>query len=91
MLSITFPFALLSVVLQCVVLPSVVAPEKLVMSELVEYLSLSNPLDLCSHHFPARLCQPGGINKDHIVGIDGDGPPLVYVFKNNKSLTKLKF
>ncbi len=55
----------------------------LVMHELVEFVSLSNPLELCSDHFHARLCQPAGIIKDPSVWLDGAGPPPKYIFKNN--------
>jgi hypothetical protein len=40
------------------------------MSKLVEFLSLSNPLEICSDHFPGSLCQPGSINKDNSVLLD---------------------
>ena len=39
----------------------------LVMSEMVKFLTLSNPLELCSDNFFGQLCQPEGINKDPIV------------------------
>ncbi len=38
-----------------------------VMSDMVKFLSLLNPLELCSGHFPSRLCQPGCISKDPTV------------------------
>jgi len=50
------------------------------MSELVKFLSLSNPLGLCSDHFSG---QPEGINKDPTVWLDGAKPTLRYVFQNN--------
>ncbi len=37
--------------------------DKHVVSELVEFLSLLNPLEIRSTHIPSCLCQPGGINK----------------------------
>jgi len=27
---------------------------------LAKFLNLSNPLELCSNHFPSQLCWPGG-------------------------------
>ncbi len=57
------------------------------MHELVEFVSLSNPLELCSDHFHARLRQPAGIIKDPSVWLDGAGPPPKYIFKNNMGLT----
>jgi hypothetical protein len=58
--------------------------EKLLRSELVEFSSLSNPLDLCSDHFLGI-----GINKPK-VWLDGAILPPKFVFKNNKSLTNSK-
>jgi len=46
------------------------------MPELVHFLSLSNPLELCSDHFLGLLCQSGGINEDPTVGLDGARSPL---------------
>jgi len=56
-----------------------------VMSELVKFLSLSNPLARWSDHFPDWLCHPGGINKNPSVWLDGVRPSPKYVFKNNIS------
>jgi hypothetical protein len=39
-----------------------------VMSELVKFLSLSNPLKVCSHHFPGRLFASASINKILLFG-----------------------
>jgi hypothetical protein len=61
-----------------------------VMPDLVKFLSLSNPLELCSDNFSDQLCQPGGFNKDLPVGLDGARPPPMYIKKNNMSLTNLK-
>ncbi len=61
-----------------------------VMSELIKFLSLSNPLELCSHPFPSRLCRPGGINEDPTIWLDGTRPSPKYIFKNNMSLTNSK-
>jgi hypothetical protein len=64
--------------------------KKMVMSELVEFLSLSNPLELCSDHFPNWLYQQGGIYKDPTVWIDGASPPQKHIFKNNMNLANSK-
>jgi hypothetical protein len=61
------------------------------MSELIEYLSLANPFELCSDHFPCLFFQPVGINKDPTVWPDGARPPPKNVFKNNMSLMYSKF
>ncbi len=58
----------------------------LVMSKLDEFLNLPNPFELCSDHFPGRLCQPGGICKDPTVWLDVARPPPKYIFKDNMSL-----
>ncbi len=34
------------------------------MAAFVKILSLLNPLELCSDHFPSRLYGPEGISKD---------------------------
>ncbi len=47
-----------------------------VMSVLVKFLSLSNPLEPGSDHFTGRLSQPRGLNKDPIVWLDGARPAL---------------
>jgi hypothetical protein len=47
------------------------------MSKLVKFLSLSNPLELCSHHFSSRLHRPVGIIKDPTVWLDGAIPPQI--------------
>jgi hypothetical protein len=41
-----------------------------VMSDMVKFLSLLNPLELCSGHFPSRLHQPGCIKNDPTVRVD---------------------
>jgi hypothetical protein len=64
--------------------------KKGVKSELVEFLSWSNPLELCSDHFPGWLCWPEGINEDPTVWPDGTRPPHKYVLKNNLSSTNSK-
>jgi hypothetical protein len=60
------------------------------MSEVVEFLSLSNLLGQCSDHFHGRLFWPEGINKDPSVGLDGAVASPKYIFKNSKSLTNSK-
>ncbi len=45
------------------------------MSELVKFLSMSNPLELCSDQFSSRFHWAGGINKDPTVWLDGALPP----------------
>ncbi len=59
------------------------------MSELVKFSCLSNPMYLCSDHFPSQLCQTRGINKGHTVWLDGARPPPKYVFKNDMSSINL--
>ncbi len=54
--------------------------EMRVMSELVKFLSLSNPLQLCSGYFPSRLCQPGCISKDPTVSVGLARPPPLSTF-----------
>jgi hypothetical protein len=66
------------------------ASKNLVMSDLVKFLSLSNPLKLCSDHFSGQLCQPGCINKDPTLWQDEARQPLKYVSITNKSLTYSK-
>jgi hypothetical protein len=51
------------------------------MSELIKFLSLSNPWKLCSDYFLGRLCQSGVINKDPTVWLDGAKPALSAVSK----------
>ncbi len=64
---------------------------KMVMSELVEFLSLSNPLELRSNNFPGLLHWPGGINKYPSAWLDGaTRPTYKYIFKNNISLPNSK-
>ncbi len=63
----------------------------MVMSELLKFLSLSNPSDLCSDLFIAKLCRPGVINKDPTVWLNGARPHPKYVYKNKMSLTNSKF
>jgi hypothetical protein len=36
--------------------------DKLVLSKLVKFSSLSNPIELCSNHFPSQLCKLEEIN-----------------------------
>jgi hypothetical protein len=62
----------------------------MVFSEFVKFLSLSNPLQLCSDHFSDRLCEPGGINMDPTLWLNGARPSPKYVFKNNMSLSNSK-
>ncbi len=47
-----------------------------VMTVLVKFLSLSNPLKPGSDNFIGRLSQPRGLNKDPTVWLDGARPPL---------------
>ncbi len=58
------------------------------MSDLEKLSSLSNLLELCSDHFPGQLCQPGDINKDPTVWLDGARPPPKYI--KNMSSTNSK-
>ncbi len=60
------------------------------MSNLVEFVSLSNPFDQCSDHFIDWLCRPRGINKYPTVWLDGDRLLPKNIFKNNISLTNSK-
>jgi hypothetical protein len=46
-----------------------------VMSELVNFLSLSNPLELLSDHFLCQITLLGGIYKDFSIWLDGARPP----------------
>jgi hypothetical protein len=50
-------------------------------------LRLSNPLELCSDHYPDSA---GAINKDPTVWLDEARPHPKHVFKNNMSLTNSK-
>jgi hypothetical protein len=43
----------------------------MVLSEIVKFLSLLNPLELRLDNFTFWLHWPGGINKDPIVRLDG--------------------
>ncbi len=52
-----------------------------VMTELVEFLCLSNPSKLCSDPFPGKQSRPGDTIKEHTVWLDGVIPPSKYVFK----------
>ncbi len=61
-----------------------------VISELIKFLSLSNPLELCSDCFPSRLCQRGGISKDPTVRLNGASEILNYIFINSMSSVHLK-
>ncbi len=61
----------------------------LLMSELVEFSSLSNLLELCSDHFTTCLHWLGGINKDPTIWLDEARPPFKHVFISNMS-DKLK-
>jgi hypothetical protein len=49
---------------------------KMVISELVKFFSLTNPVEPCSDHFNDRLPRPRGINKDPTVWLDGTKLPL---------------
>ncbi len=60
------------------------------MTELVEFLRWSNPLELCLDHFPGQLSSPGCINKDPTVWLDGARPPPKYIFKIKMSLKNSK-
>jgi hypothetical protein len=57
------------------------------MSKLAKFLSLANPSELCSDHFPGWLKQPRGINKDPTIRLDEARSLPKYVFKNNVSAT----
>ncbi len=59
----------------------------MVMSKLVKFMSLSNLSELCSHHFPGWLNQPGGINKDPTIWLDEARSLPKYIFKNNINST----
>jgi hypothetical protein len=63
-------------------------PSILVMSKLAKFLSLSNPLELCSHHFPSRLHRSGGTNEDPVVWLDGARPPNKYSLEIVMSVTE---
>ncbi len=52
-----------------------------VMSELVKFLSLLNPLELRSDNFARQFHQPGGTNKDPIVWLVRARPTPKYVFQ----------
>jgi hypothetical protein len=41
--------------------------DELVLPKFVKFSSLSNPIELCSDHFPSQLCQLGYINEDPTV------------------------
>ncbi len=60
------------------------------MTELVEFLSLSNPLEVCLDHFTGQLSSSGCINKDPTVWLDGARPPPKYILKIKMSLKKSK-
>jgi hypothetical protein len=51
--------------------------------------SLSNPSELCSDHFPSRFCQPGVLNKDPTVWLDGARPPPISLIYNSIEQRKL--
>ncbi len=53
----------------------------------VKFLSLSNPTELCSDHFPGWQSLSGGINKDPTVWLEEDRQPPKYALINNMSLT----
>jgi hypothetical protein len=55
------------------------------MFEFVEFLSLSNPLELCSDHFSGWQSWPGGTNEDLTFWLDAARLPPKYVLKNNIS------
>jgi hypothetical protein len=60
------------------------------ISKLIKFSSLSNVLQLCSDHFPIRLCQTGGIIMDTAVWLDEARPPPKYVYKSIMSVMKSK-
>ncbi len=43
----------------------------MLMFQLVKFLSLSNPLELCLDYFSSQLYQHGNINKDPTVWLNG--------------------
>jgi hypothetical protein len=67
-----------------------VKAQKMVMSNVFNFFRWSNPLELCSDHFPSRLHHQGDVNKDAMVLLDGARPPHKYAFNNNKSLMNSK-
>jgi hypothetical protein len=60
------------------------------VSELVNFSSLSNRLELSSDHFSDWLCWPFSIKKDPPVSLDGAKLLLKFIFKNNVSVTNSK-
>jgi hypothetical protein len=60
---------------------------KTVMSKLIKFSSLLNPLELRSDHFASLQNLSGGINEDPTDLLDVAKQPPNYVFKNNLSLT----
>ncbi len=60
------------------------------MSEFVKFLILSNPLELCSVHFPTFRGKGTSINKDPTVWPDRARPLPEYAFKTNMSLKSSK-
>ncbi len=53
------------------------------MLALIKFLSLSNPSQPCSVHFPSCLCRQRGTNKDPSVWLDGARPLPKYIYINN--------
>jgi hypothetical protein len=52
-----------------------------ILTYLVKFLSWSNPLDLCSVHFPCQIAGQGGILNDPTVWLNGASHPLSTVSK----------
>jgi hypothetical protein len=61
------------------------------LSNLVKVTSLSNPLEICSNHFPSWLSRQGCINKDPTLWLDWARPSPNDVLKNNMSSMNSKF
>ncbi len=80
----------IELLLYYVALPKVPIKGEVVISELVKFFCLSNPLELRSDHFPAGLCRSWGIKKDPTIWLDGARPPPKYVFKNFMCLANSK-
>jgi len=57
----------------------------MVMSVLVKFLSLSNPLELCSDHFPTGFARNGILVRILLFRYMELGHPPKYIFKNNVS------
>jgi hypothetical protein len=52
------------------------------MPEFVKFLSLLNPLELCSVYFTSCLFWPWHINNDPTISLDGARPPPKCVLNN---------